>query len=287
MIARPCVTVVVVTYQSSTEIQECLQSLYETSGEWVSDCRVVDNHSTDNTAEIVTRSFPQATVIRNEENLGFSRAVNQGARDSDTDYLLVLNPDARLTSGSLGELVCFLEHRKAAGACGPMITSPSGEFQSSCRRGFPTPLNALGYYLHLDRLMPKSRIWTGYRSCGASPVDEIRTDVLSGSCFLIRTPVFHEIGGFDEDYFLFGEDIDICCKLRAAGKEVWYVPAARVVHHKGASMAQAAGLAKREFHRAMLIYINKRLSGDYSRFSRTVMKIGVHVHRLLGMLPGF
>jgi GT2 family glycosyltransferase len=78
MIARPCVTVVVVTYQSSTEIQECLQSLYETSGEWVSDCRVVDNHSTDNTAEIVTRSFPQATVIRNEENLGFSRAVNQG-----------------------------------------------------------------------------------------------------------------------------------------------------------------------------------------------------------------
>jgi GT2 family glycosyltransferase len=287
MIVRPCVTVVVVTYQSSAEIQECLRSLYETSGEWISDCRVIDNHSTDDTTEIVACGFPQATVIRNEENLGFSKAVNQGARESNTDYLLVLNPDTRLTRGSLGELVRFLDHRQTAGACGPMITSSSGEFQSSCRRGFPTPLNAVGYYLHIDRLMPKSRIWTGYRSCEASPEDEIRTDVLSGSCFLIRTPIFHEIDGFDEDYFLFGEDIDVCWKLRAAGKEVWYIPVARVIHHKGASMDQAAGLAKREFHRAMLLYIDKRLSGDYSGFSLALMKIGVHVHRLLGMLPGF
>jgi GT2 family glycosyltransferase len=287
MIARPCVTVVVVTYQSSAEIQECLRSLYEESGEWIAGCRVVDNHSTDDTVEIVVREFPQVNLIRNFTNQGFSKAVNQGADETNSEYLLILNPDARFTQGSLGELVCFLDHRQAAGACGPMITSLSGEFQSSCRRGFPTPLNALGYYLRLDRLMPQSRIWAGYRSCGASPEDEIKTDLLSGSCFLIRTQVFRDIGGFDEDYFLFGEDIDICWKLRAAGQEIWFVPSARVIHRKGASMAQASKLAKREFHRAMLIYIDKRLTGEYSPFYRALMKTGVYVHRLLGMFPGF
>ena len=103
MNSRPCVTVVVVTYQSSTEIQGCLCSLFETSGAWISDCRIVDNDSSDNTVDVVIRQFPQVKIFRNTANLGYSKAVNLGAQGVESEYLLVLNPDTQLTEHSLGE----------------------------------------------------------------------------------------------------------------------------------------------------------------------------------------
>lgn len=283
---RSCVTAVIVTYQSASEIGACLQSLTENATGWIAECRIVDNNSQDGSADAAERSYPGAAVIRNPENLGFSKAVNSGARNTTTEYLLILNPDAVLKSDALSELVHFLDSRKEAAACGPKMLGPNGEFQSVCRRSFPTPWNTLGYYLGLNRIFPRSRRWASYKPETVSPDFESRVDVLSGACMLIRREDFQTVGGFDEDYFLFGEDIDICWKLHQAGRELWYVPAAEVVHAKGASMKHALKRAKREFYHSMLIYIEKRLSHDYASCACFLMKTGVRFRRMLGFLPG-
>lgn len=283
---RPCVTVIIVTYQSASEISVCLNSLKEHAAEWISECRVVDNNSRDDSAVVAQSTFAGINVIRNSDNLGFSKAVNIGAHDAVSDYLLILNPDTQLQRDSLGELVHFLDHRREAAMCGPKMLGMNGEFQSVCRRSFPTPWNTLGYYLGLNQVFPKSRRWSSYKPKAIPPDTESKTEVLSGACMLIRREDFRKIGGFDEDYFLFGEDIDICWKLHQAGRELWYVPAAEVRHVKGASMKHALTRAKREFYRSMLIYIDKRLAVEYSFMARFIMKTGVRFRWLLGWLPG-
>jgi GT2 family glycosyltransferase len=283
---RPCVTAVIVTYQSSSEIVGCLKSLEDHAAGWITECRIVDNHSADGTADIAARDFPSAVVIRNRENLGYSKGVNIGAKQLATEYLLVLNPDTALKEKALSEMIRFMDHRGEAAACGPKLVGPDGAFQASCRRGFPTPYNTIGYYFGLDRLFPKSKKLSSYKRRAVAPDREAIAEVLSGACMLLRSDDFRSVNGFDEDYFLFGEDIDICWKLHHSGKELWYVPAAEVVHMKGSSMKQSRKRSRHEFYRSMLIYIDKRLSCEYSRFACLLMKAGVRCRWLLAYIPG-
>ncbi len=275
MIARPCVSVIIVTYESGEHIGHCIASLKETAREWLRDIVVVDNASSDGSADLVAQSAPDVTLLRNAENLGFGRAMNQGARAASGEYLLLLNPDCTAEPRAVAELAHFLDHRSTAGACGPQMVDQHGNFQYSSRRGFPTPLNSFAYFSRLDRMFPRSHSLGGYQRRHLDPRFEVETDSLSGACMLIRADLFRSLGGFDEDYFLFGDDIDLCWKIRHAGHEVWYVPSARVVHVKGASMSKHPQVAQREFYRSMHIFIDKRLRGRYSGFSLALVKLGV------------
>ena len=280
---EPCVSVIVVTYESRDFISACLESIYRTGSGWIAECWVVDNASRDGTANLVRDEFPQARVIANRENAGFGRAVNAAARQADGEFLLVLNPDTVVEPGAVAELVAFLRHRPQAGICGPKVTGPDGGFRHDCRRGFPTPMNAFGYFSGLDRVFPYSRRLGGYHRRWLSADLEVTTDCVSGSCLLLRRSAFQSVGGFDEDYFLFGEDIDLCWKLRQAGHEIWFVPAARVIHAKGASMRLAPATARREFYRSMRLFVDKRLGPRYPRVILSLVKMGVRMaERLSG-----
>jgi hypothetical protein len=237
----------------------------------------VDNASHDGTADLVRQTFPQVRLIANRDNAGFGRAVNAAARSAGGEFLLILNPDTVVEPGAIAELVMFLRHRLQAGACGPKVIGPDGGFRHDCRRGFPTPMNAFGYFTGLDRVFPHSRKLGGYHRRWLSPDVEVTTDCLSGSCFLVRRSVFQSVGGFDEDYFLFGEDIDLCWKVRRAGIEIWFVPAARAIHAKGASMRFAPATARREFYRSMRLFVDKRLRPYYPRVILSVVKTGVRL----------
>jgi GT2 family glycosyltransferase len=273
----------VVTYESRDFIHDCLESIYRTATGWIAECWVVDNASRDGTASLVHDEFLQVRVIANRENVGFGRAVNAAARQADGEFLLVLNPDTVVEPGAIAELVTFLRHRPQAGVCGPKVTGPDGNFRYDCRRGFPTPMNAFGYFSGLDRIFPYSHLLGGYHRRWLSPDLEVTTDCVSGSCLLLRRSAFQSVGGFDEDYFLFGEDIDLCWRLRQAGHEIWYVPAACVIHAKGASMRFAPATARREFYRSMRLFVDKRLRPRYPRVILSLVTMGVRLaERLSG-----
>lgn len=286
MNARPCVSVIIVTYESSEHIGRCIASLRETAGEWLRDIMVVDNASSDGSADLAARMAPAVTLLRNEENVGFGRAMNQGARVASGEYLLLLNPDCTVHPQAVAELAHFLDHRATSGACGPLMTDQQGNFQYSSRRGFPTPLNSFAYFSRLDRIFPRSHSLGGYQRRHLDPRFEVETDSLSGACMLVRASVFRDLGGFDEDYFLFGDDIDLCWKIRHAGHEIWYVPSARVAHVKGASMSKHSQVAQREFYRSMHIFIDKRLRERYSGFSLALVRLGVAAAELWTKLRG-
>jgi GT2 family glycosyltransferase len=282
---RPCVSVVIVTYESAVHIAGCLDSLRATASGWLADCRVVDNDSHDGTAELVAQQADWVKLLQNPENRGFGRAVNLAARDASGELLLILNPDTVIQPQAVEELVRFLDHCTPAAAAGPRLVSPHGAFQFTSRRGFPTPLNSLAYLTGVDRLFPHSQTLGGYYRRDLPPEREAATDSLSGACMMVRTDCFRSVSGFDEDYFLYGEDIDLCWKLKKAGHEIWYVPSATVVHVKGASMRRARRVARREFYRSMELFIGKRLTAQYPRAVLWATKLGVRVASALARRP--
>ena len=275
MTERPCVSAVIVTFESREFIGASLDSLAKTARGFLKEVVVVDNASSDGSANTAQGHPLQPMVLSNPENIGFGRATNRGAAEISGEYLLILNPDCVAQPNMVAELVNFLDHRAPAGACGPMISSPDGEFQYGSRRGFPTPLNSLFYLLKLDRLFPRNRVLGGYQLRHLDPRLEMTAECLSGACMMVRRDVFQAIGGFDPDYFLFGEDIDLCWKIHASEREIWYVPSARATHIKGASMRSAPKRAQHEFYESMRLFVTKRLRQKYSPFALRIVKTGV------------
>jgi GT2 family glycosyltransferase len=273
----------VVTYKSAETIAPCVESLQ--ASDEISLVVVVDNASADETLDKLPVNS-RITKIANERNLGFGTACNIGARAALTEFILFVNPDSRISAESVSELVSFLRHRVEAACCGPSICDEHGVFDPAARRGFPTPLNAIGRLFHLERVFPNSRTISGYTMPWAGFDREMRVDSILGACMLIRREDFERVRGFDEDYFLFGEDLDLCYRLAKTQREVWYVPAARLIHFGGASMAKAPRLARREFFRAMEIYWRKHQPKGWTRPLSSVVIAGIRFRAVLDRLIG-
>ncbi|MBK6767189.1 MAG: glycosyltransferase family 2 protein [bacterium] len=269
-----CVTVVVVTYNSGDTIDGCLQALTASAGDLLDSVILVDNASTDDSVFCANR-HSGLRVISNDTNLGFSRACNIGAREAATDYLLFLNPDAQIEPDSLMELVAFMSARPQAACCGPLITDERGVPDPACRRGFPTPVNALGRLFFLEKLFPSSRKFSSYTLPWLGFDTEATVDCVSGACLMIRRAEFEQLGGFDERFFLFGEDIDLCKRVSERGRETWFVPAARIAHIGGHSMRQANDRAQVEFYRAMRLYMAKHWT-ILPRWLYAMISIGIN-----------
>lgn len=257
MIARKCVSVVVVSYNSESTISACISSVFDTSIDLIESFIVVDNASSDRTCDVIRKNSNGIQLIENKVNQGFGRACNSGADESNSEFILFLNPDATVDRDTILNLVCFLDSRTAAGCCGPLIRNGKGVPDPACRRGFPTPLNALGKLFFLEKLFTRSRGISGYSLPWLGFNREALVDCISGACILIRRSDFDRIGGFDEQFFLFGEDVDLCKRISLVGREVWFVPSARITHIGGHSMSQVRDTANYEFYRAMRIYMSK------------------------------
>jgi GT2 family glycosyltransferase len=249
----PRVTAVVVSYNTREDLRRCLASLRAHSG---IPCQVVvvDNASTDGSADLVEKEFPEARVIRNRENVGFSRANNQGLREAAGAYALILNSDAELTPGALPALVARLDARPRLGAAGPRTLSPDGTVQVS----FGPALTPLAEWRQRNLVRGvKTREPAALKEAQARAGVEHEPDWLSGSCLLARKDALDAVGGFDEGFFLYEEDVDLCLRLRRAGWGVLFTPAAEVVHHLGRSMQTDPARARLEYHRSHLRFYRK------------------------------
>ena len=246
------VSVLVVAHNSAGTLRESLGALHGAGLQVV----VVDNASGDDSAAIA-ETFAGARVIRSAQNLGFGRASNLAARHADRPLLLLLNPDCVAPPAAIEVLATRLLEHAGLGFVGPQIRKQSGDLDRACLRGDPDPLGALLYLSHVSRLFPSNPRLNTYNLTHRDY--EREQELLNGTaaCLMVRADSFAEVGGFDEQFFMYGEDLDLCRRLREKGYGGRYVPAARVLHVKGESSRQHSGRMLVEFHRAMWLYYLK------------------------------
>jgi GT2 family glycosyltransferase len=221
------VSVVVVTYDSAAWIERCLASVAE------HERIVVDNGSSDGTVALVRERFPDVRVLEGP-NVGFGAGMNAGMRVASGRYFLVLNADAWAVGDAVERLVAFAEAHPRAAVVGPRLRFPDGRLQRSAR-AFPTPWRLATEYLFLRKLGPRTRVFNAFYE-GPFEHDRAReVDWLFGPCLLVRRAATDEVGLFDEDYFMFSEEVDWCWRFRRAGWQVWFTPDAEFVHVGGAA----------------------------------------------------
>ena len=252
------VSVVIVSFNVRGFLENLIISLNRALEGIESEIVVVDNSSDDDTVEFVRNNFPDVKLIENSVNVGFGKANNQGVKASTGEYLLLINPDAIVEENTIRELLTFSKEHPEAGATSCKVLNADGTLQKTCRRGFPTPWVAFTKISGLSALFPRTRLFGRYNLTYLNPEKDHEVDAIGGSLMFIPRRVFQEVKGFDEDYFMYGEDIDLCYKIKRAGYRVYYTPRTTAIHFKGESTRRSNVNQTYEFYRAMSVFVEKR-----------------------------
>ncbi len=247
---------VVVSYNARGHLLDCLRSL---RAEGVSQVVVVDNASSDGSAEAVREFDPEVVVVETGANLGFGTAANRGVELVAGDYVLILNPDAVVEPGATKVLAEALDRDATLAVVGPRVENPDGTLYPSARR-FPDLWVAAGHAF-LGVVRPENRFTREYRMTDADRSRPHFVDWVSGTCMLVRRSAFAGLGGFDEAYFMYVEDVDLCWRAWRAGWRVGYEPGARVVHAVGGSSRHAPYRMIVAHHRSLLRFAAKTATG--------------------------
>ena len=246
------VSVVIVNWNTRDLLAQCLKSVFETAGDLKLEVFVVDNASSDVSADMVRHEFPQVQIIENQENVGFARANNQAIRQSAGRYVLLLNSDTQARPGALRTLVNALDSLSRAGAGGPRLLNPDGTLQPMCHP-MTTIWREFWYLLHLDGIVRLSTYnMTHWDATVAHPVD-----VVSGACLLLRREALQEIGLLDERYFMYAEEVDFCYRLAERGWEVYWLPMAEVMHMGGGSTRQVSDEMFLQLYKSKYLFFKK------------------------------
>ncbi|MBC7223885.1 MAG: glycosyltransferase family 2 protein [Anaerolineae bacterium] len=232
---------------SIQEEAECIQGhlLSLASSPYTCEVIVVDNASSDGSVEMVRSAFPWARLVVNSDNLGFTRANNQGMAMATGRYLLLLNPDTEVRPGALHAMLQWMDRNPSVGGLGPLVRYPDGSVQPT-RRRFPTLATAFLESTFLQQWFPRNAVARRYYLADRPDDVEQRVDWVVGACLLLRGEAVRQVGPLDEGFFMYSEELDYCYRLRAAGWEVAYLPAAEVVHHEGRSSEQVP--VARQYH---------------------------------------
>jgi GT2 family glycosyltransferase len=272
----PLVSVVIVSHNCRGPLLACLRSLGEERELTPLDVILVDNDSGDDTGYAVASEFPWVRLIVNRRNVGFARAINQGLRFAEGQYLLLLNPDTVVPAGTLGRAVGELERRPRVGMLGCKLVRPDGSFDHACKRGFPTVLSALFYFGGLARRFPDSPRFAQYTAAHLG-IDETGTvDAINGAFMLVRRSAVDDVGALDERYWLWAEDLDWCHRFWEKGWKILYWPEVEVVHLKSASVGEHRSLRLNfAFHRSIWLFYAKHHAPHRSPVLSALVALGV------------
>ncbi len=238
----PDCRVVVVNRNTCDLLARCLDSVKSQMIDVTLKVIVVDNSSTDGSVQMLAEHYPWVEVIEEKNNRGYSAAINTGAYGTSSPYLLIMNPDVEMEPGAVRELVTFLELNPKAAVAGPTLLCPDGSIQRSFNRSFPGMVSLLSYSIGVASLKEKLYRVKLLRKVGAGIFWKSRgprkVSWVGGACFLIRRETFEELGGMDEEFFLYSEDTDLCKRVNDTGRTVWFIPGARAVHHWNTSIGK-------------------------------------------------
>ena len=275
-------TIVIVSYNVRQYIGQCLQSVEKAMQGIDGEIVVVDNQSHDDTLSFIREHYPQVRIMESGGNIGFSRANNLGIRQSESDYVLLLNPDTVIAENTLREVIGFMDAHDTVGAVGVQMLNADGTKALESRRGRPTPLVSFYKMCGLADVFPRSRTFGRYYMSWLSWNEPAEIEVVSGAFFFIRRKALDEVGLLDEDFFMYGEDIDLSCRLLNAGWHNCYLPC-KIIHYKGGSTDKTTVRYVRIFYKAMIIYFRKHYA-HLNFFARKGIELGIYCRALLGMI---
>jgi GT2 family glycosyltransferase len=250
------VSVIIVNYKVKYYLAQCLHSVLKAMDGIDGEIIVVDNDSQDDSIDYARELYPQVTFIENKENLGFSCANNIAIRQSKGEYVLLLNPDTIVNEHLLADCITLLDTHPEIGATGVRMLNENGTFAPESRRGVPTPFTAFCKMVGLTSLFPKSRLFGRYYMKYLDEYAATPIDIISGACMFIRKSVLDECGLLDEDFFMYGEDIDLSYRMLKTGKQNYYLPT-RILHYKGESTHKNTFRYVYVFYEAMYIFFRK------------------------------
>jgi GT2 family glycosyltransferase len=269
-------SVVIVTWNSTEYISDCLESIRRERGDLTVEVIVVDNGSADGTVEMVRQKFPWARLVMNRHNLGYTRACNLGIEGTSGRYVLLLNPDTVMQPGSLPRMIQYMDEHPRLGALGPQLLYPDGSIQFSCRQ-FPSYGLMFWEFTGFSMLFPKSHVFGAWRM-GFFDHQQIRSvDQPMGACLLLRHTALREVGLLDERFEMFFNDVDLCRRLSSSGWGIVFFPGARVIHDAGSHVRRAYHRMIIASHKDCFRYFRKYHRGLLDELNLLILGCGLSI----------
>ncbi|MDP3180928.1 MAG: glycosyltransferase, partial [Bacteroidota bacterium] len=276
-------TIIIVNYNVKYFLEQCLHSVYKAAEKVIAEIIVVDNDSVDGSCQMIEDRFPDVKLISNKTNLGFSKANNQAIRISSGEYILLLNPDTVVEEDSFLKIVRFMDDTPDAGGLGVKMIDGKGRFLPESKRGLPTPEVAFWKMFGFSKLFPHSRYFSRYH-LGYLSNDEIHeVDVLAGAFMLLRRKTLEKVGLLDEDYFMYGEDIDLSYRITLGGYKNYYFPETTIIHYKGESTKKGSVNYVKVFYNAMIIFAGKHFSKGNARRYAILINLAIYIRALISL----
>lgn len=282
MNTEPDISIVIVNYNVKDFLYQCLLSIKAAISGLNVEIIVIDNNSIDDSAETIPKMFPEIIFKKMSTNVGFGRANNIGFSLAKGKYILILNPDTVLQEDTLITMFDYMENHTEVGLAGCKVLNPDGTFQLACRRGYPTPWAAFCKLFGLQSIFPKSRLFAKYNQ---TFLDEDKTyyiDAVIGAFMFARREVIEKLHGFDEDFFMYGEDLDLCYRTNAMGMKVAYVHTTSIIHYKGESTKRSSINDIGHFYKAMEIFARKHSANSLPMLM--LLKTGIKVRAMFSII---
>jgi GT2 family glycosyltransferase len=265
-------SVIIVNYNVKYFLEQCLDSVYLAVKDIAAEIIIVDNRSSDGSAEYIKSRFPNVIYIENQENVGFARANNQAIAQAQGEYILLLNPDTVIGENALTNVCRFMDENPQAGALGVKMLDGYGRFLAESKRGFPSPWNSFCKITGLSKLFPYSKRFGGYHLKYLDKDSVHSVDILAGAFMMVRKAAIEKAGSLDEHFFMYGEDIDWSYRITCSGYTNYYFPEP-IIHYKGESTKKDVKYVK-NFYEAMLIFFNKHYPHS-NRIFKLVIRLAI------------
>ncbi|MES1214265.1 MAG: glycosyltransferase, partial [Bacteroidota bacterium] len=287
-------SVIIVNYNVKHFLEQCLCSVQKAiagvsreASSMNAEVIVIDNHSADNSIEYLKPKFPAVLFIVNNENLGFAKACNQGLKISKGKYVLFLNPDTIIPEDCFQKCISFLESHPEAGALGIKMLDGSGKYLQESRRSFPSPLTSMYKLFGLSGLFPRSRIFSKYHLGHQDKNINHEVDVLAGAFMMIKKEVLEKVGGFDEIFFMYGEDVDLSYRIQKEGYKNYYFAESSIIHFKGESTRKGTLNYVRLFYNAMSVFVRKHYGGRRAGIFNFFIHLAIWIRAFMSAAGSF
>ncbi len=277
-------SIVIVNFNTKQLTIDAIHSVFHSKTNHSYEILLVDNNSSDGSVEAFHKEFPNITIFENKENVGFSKANNQAIKVANGRYVLLLNSDTIVHEETLQVMIDFMEAYPKVGASGCKVILPDGSLDKACRRGFPTPAASFYHFSGLAKLFPNNPRLNQYQLGHLDPDKDYPVDCLVGAFMLLRKEAIEQVGLLDEEFFMYGEDIDWCYRIKEAGWEIYYYPFTSIIHYKGASSHRKPFKILYEFHRAMILFHRKHFAKKTLFIVNWLVYVGVSLRFLSSLI---
>jgi len=279
--------VIIVNYNVAFFLEQCLHSVLKACQHVDAEIWVVDNDSKDSSVEMVQKKFPNINLIANKENLGFSKANNQAIRQSNSEYVLLLNPDTLVEEDTFSKIVTFMDDHPKAGGLGVKMIDGKGVFLPESKRGLPTPTVAFYKIFGLSKFFPKSKRFGQYHLGYLDEDETNKVDILSGAFMMMRQSALDKVGLLDEAFFMYGEDIDLSYRITQGGFDNYYFADTSIIHYKGESTKKSSVNYIFVFYNAMVIFAEKHFSNKNAKLFSMLINIAIWFRASISLLRRF